>query len=81
MDQKIKIKIHVLQITKRKSNKQCLYTKLNNELSIQFHTTIKDIIPLGPLVRSELLPFLGVSETVKASQLASQYNKVIDYNR
>ncbi len=49
-------------------------------LDIKHHTTILDIACLGTMLRNELLPLLGMEETVKCSQLTKLFNSVIDYN-
>ena len=39
------------------------------------------MVCLGPMFRAEVLPFLGVKETMKASLLSYTFNQIVDYNR
>ena len=48
---------------------------------MELYTSVTDVVSIGPMFRTEVLPFLGVVETVKASQLSTTFNKVIDYNK
>ena len=48
---------------------------------MKFFTSINDIANFGQMFRAEILPMLGVDETIKASKLSKLLNSSIDYNK
>ena len=48
---------------------------------IDHHSSIIDLLAVGPMFRGELLPILGVKETVRMSMLSKKFHEVIDCNK
>ena len=63
-----------------KTAQQCKFEITDKSLNVMHHTSIKDVMCLGTMLRNELLPILGMEQTVKWSQLSKSFNLVIDYN-
>ena len=47
---------------------------------MKYNTSLKDIGIMNHMFRDNILPFVGIEETIKLSQLSKLFNKVIDYN-
>ena len=52
----------------------------SNKQSKHITFTIHNIIKMGPMLRAEILPLLGVLETVKICCLSKKFNQSVDYN-
>ena len=42
---------------------------------------IKDILNMGYMFRNNVLPFLGIDETIKVSRMSGMANRIVDYNK
>ena len=80
-DQDFTIEFYILPISSMSTQKQCSYENLNGLLSIKYGTSLNDIANFGQMFRAEILPMLGVDETIKTSKLSSLMNNCIDYNK
>ena len=48
---------------------------------MKYHTSINDIANFGQMFRCEVMPMLGINETIKIASASKLLNVTIDYNR
>ena len=47
---------------------------------MRYNTSLKDIGIMNHMFRDNILPLVGIEETIKLSKISNLFNKVIDYN-